>query len=183
MRMQLALTGYEITDMIETLTAFLALCVGAGALVVLAAMVLRWQAVLDAVVELRTTITLCVAGGAMAGSLYFSEVANYIPCRLCWFQRIAMYPLAIIGLVAFIRRDRNARFYAIPIAAIGSWISMWHYLIEWRPALDSGACAASGPACSDIWFRSFGFVTLAFMALMGFLAILVVNLIPERSSQ
>ena len=36
----------------------------------------------------------------MAGSLYFSEVANYVPCRLCWFQRIAMYPLAVILLIA-----------------------------------------------------------------------------------
>ena len=115
----------------------------------------------------------------MLGSLYFSEVANYIPCRFCWFQRIAMYPIALIGLVAFIRRDAGARFYVLPMAAIGACISGWHYLIEWRPGLDTGSCSATGPSCTDIWFRSFGFLTLAGMALIGFLALIVVNAIPE----
>ena len=115
----------------------------------------------------------------MLGSLYFSEVANYIPCRFCWFQRIAMYPIALIGLVAFIRRDAGARFYVLPMAAIGACISGWHYLIEWRPALDTGSCSATGPSCTDIWFRSFGFLTLAGMALIGFLALIVVNAIPD----
>ena len=115
----------------------------------------------------------------MLGSLYFSEVANYIPCRFCWFQRVAMYPIALIGFVAFIRRDAGARFYVLPMAAIGACISGWHYLIEWRPSLDTGSCLATGPSCTDIWFRSFGFLTLAGMALIGFLALIVVNAIPE----
>jgi len=108
----------------------------------------------------------------MVGSLYFSEVADFTPCRLCWFQRIAMYPLSVILLVAAIRRDRDVRWYVGPLAAIGALVSTYHYLIEWKPSLEGGACGV-GPSCADIWFRELGFVTLAFMALCGFVAILV----------
>jgi len=174
-----ALTKYEITDMVEILSATLAVIVGVATLVIAVSWITGQERVLVAVREFRSTITLCVAGGAMLGSLYFSEVANYIPCRFCWFQRIAMYPIALIGLVAFIRRDAGARFFVLPMAAIGACISGWHYLIEWRPGLDTGSCSATGPSCTDIWFRSFGFLTLAGMALIGFLALIVVNAIPE----
>jgi Disulfide bond formation protein DsbB len=107
-------------------------------------------------------IAFLVAGVATAGSLYFSEVANFAPCQLCWYQRIAMYPLALI---------RSVRWYAGPLAAGGGLISAYHYLIEWRPSLEGGACGL-GPPCAVPWFRELGFVTLAFMALCGFVAIL-----------
>ena len=174
----LALDGYAITDAMETFTATLAIVVAIATVAVLVMWATGRREVLARVAQYRSAVTLVLAGGAMAGSLYFSEVANYIPCRLCWFQRIAMYPLAVIGFIGLIRRDPGARWYALPIAAVGACVSAWHYLIEWRPGLDSGACSASGPACSDIWFRSYGFVTLAFMALVGFVAVVVVSLIP-----
>ena len=125
-----------------------------------------------AVDEAALWIAFLVAATSMGGSLYFSEVANYEPCRLCWFQRIAMYPLAVVLLVAAIRHDRAVRWYAGPVAAIGALVSTYHYLVEWHPGLDGGACGV-GPACSIVWFRELGFVTLAFMALCGFVAILV----------
>ena len=88
-----------------------------------------------------------------SGSLYFSEVAHFVPCRLCWFQRIAMYPLAVILLVAAIRRDRAVRWYAGPLAAIGAARLGVPHLIEWRPELEGGACELFGPSCTDIWFQ------------------------------
>jgi len=124
-----------------------------------------------------------VALGATVGSLYFSEVANYLPCTLCWYQRIAMYPLAVITVIAAIRNDRRVIWYAVPIAAIGAVIAGYHYLIEWRPSLDGGVCSAAGPSCTDIWFREFGFVTLAFMALAGFIAIITFVSVAARAPQ
>jgi len=112
---------------------------------------------------------------SMFGSLYFSEVADYIPCRLCWFQRIAMYPIALVALIALVRRDRGARWYLVPMAVIGAAISTYHYLIERGVLSDSEACALVGPSCADVWFEEFGFVTLAFMALAGFVAVIVLN--------
>lgn len=172
----------------QTLTSVLAIVTAAGAVAIalsrLLAPVWPLAALLGArVVSWRQPLTLVVAGGATLGSLYFSEVANYIPCRLCWFQRIAMYPIALIALVALIRRDAGARWYMVPLAAIGGSISIYHYLIEWNPSLEGGSCTLFGPACADIWFREFGFVTLAFMALAGFLFIVVVNTVSFPSSK
>lgn len=174
-----AVDGYAITDLIETVSAVLAIIVAIGTVAVAGLWIAGRRDLLAPVLEMRATLTLLVAAGATAGSLYFSEVANYVPCRLCWFQRIAMYPLVVIGLVGMLRRDRGARWYALPIAAIGAVISAWHYTIEWRPSLEGGTCSATGPSCADIWFRSFGFATLAFMALVAFVAIIVINALPE----
>jgi disulfide bond formation protein DsbB len=121
-----------------------------------------------------------VAVAATVGSLYFSEVANFNPCRFCWFQRIAMYPLAVILLVGALRKDPGVRWYAVPLAAIGAAISAWHSLIEWRPALDSGECEFQGPSCTFVWFREFG-LSLANMALIGFLTILILLLVRVRA--
>jgi len=166
----------------QSVTAGLAIVVGFGAIALLVARLLTpvvpSAGVLGArIVAWRAPLTLLVAAVATAGSLYFSEVAHYIPCRLCWFQRVAMYPITVIALVGLIRRDRGTRWYLLPLAAIGLVISGYHYLIEWKPSLDTGSCALFGPSCTDIWFRSFGFVTLAFMALCGFAFIIVVNTI------
>jgi disulfide bond formation protein DsbB len=165
--------------------SFLALAAIAGAAVVLVARVSgRRDGLLGEIVRLADDAGLwlaaTIAATSMAGSLYFSEVANYVPCQLCWFQRIAMYPLAVILVIAAIRRDRSVRWYAGPLAAIGAVVSTYHYLIEWRPSLEGGACGV-GPSCADIWFRELGFVTLAFMALCGFLAILVYVVPTPRS--
>jgi disulfide bond formation protein DsbB len=132
--------------------------------------------------EAGTWLAFVVAVTATAGSLYFSEVAHFAPCRLCWFQRIAMYPLSVILLVGALRRDAGVRWYAVPIAAIGALIAAYHTLIEWRPSLDSGACELTGPSCTYVWFREFGFLSLATMALVGFLTILTLLLVrfPAR---
>lgn len=127
-------------------------------------------------------LAFLVAAGATVGSLYFSEVADFVPCRLCWFQRIAMYPLSVILLVGTLRKDAGVKWYAVPLATIGAAISAWHTLIEWRPTLDNGECELTGPSCTYVWFREFGFLSLATMALVGFLTILILLLvrIPAR---
>lgn len=179
-----------VVDTMQVVTSLCAIAAAGGAVLLVVARLLasRW-ALADrwgrAVSHAAPVLTLVVAGGAMLGSLYFSEVADYIPCRYCWFQRIAMYPIALVALVALIRRDRGARWYMVPMAVIGAAISTWHYLIEWNPTWEGDACGLFGPACSDLWFRTFGFVSLAFMALCGFVAIIVFNTVtfpPKASS-
>jgi disulfide bond formation protein DsbB len=116
------------------------------------------------------------------GSLYFSEVANFEPCKLCWFQRIFMYPLAIILGIAALRRDRGIRWYALPLAGVGICLSAYHYLIERFPDLDAVSCSAATP-CTFVWFEKFGFVTLPFMALSGFALILTLLTLPTPRAQ
>ena len=176
-----------VVETMQVITTLCAIAAGVGAVLLIVARLLaghwslaaRWGA---AVASARPVLTLVVAAGSMLGSLYFSERAHYIPCRLCWFQRIAMYPIALVALVALIRRDRGARWYIVPMATIGALISTWHYLVEWHPTWEGTSCSLFGPACSDIWFRTWGFSTLAFMALCGFVSIIVFNTVTFPGS-
>ncbi len=177
-----------MVDAMELLTSVAALVAGAGAIALVVARLLAPRTPVVAgwgarAVAARTHWTAAVAGVSTLGSLYFSEVADYVPCRLCWYQRIAMYPIAVVAVVALIRRDGNARFYVAPMALVGAGISGYHYLIERGVLRDTESCGLFGPACADVWFEEFGFVTLAFMALAGFVAILVVNLVPFPASK
>ena len=113
-----------------------------------------------------------VALSATLGSLYLSEIVHLIPCKLCWYQRIAMYPIALIALLAGWRKDASARLYIVSLAVIGTGISLWHRAMQQWPSLDSGACAAVGPPCSAPYIKEFGFVTIPYMALSAFLLIL-----------
>lgn len=121
-----------------------------------------------------TTLWLAgfVALAAMLGSLYLSEIVHLIPCRYCWFQRIAMYPLVVILVMAAYRKDSMARLYAATIATMGLAIAAYHRFIQAFPDLDSGSCAASGPACSAPLIHKFGFVTIPYMSLSAFALIL-----------
>jgi disulfide bond formation protein DsbB len=169
-------------EAMQLLTSLLALVALGGALGVVVLRLLAGsssgaRAALDAVGDAALWLAFAVAAAATAGSLYFSEVADFAPCRLCWFQRIAMYPLSVILFVAAVRNDRQVRWYVVPLAVIGAAISTYHYLIEWKPELEGGACSV-GPPCSVPWFRELGIVSLAFMAWCGFVAILVLVLVP-----
>ncbi len=112
-----------------------------------------------------------VAALATLGSLFFSEIAHFEPCRLCWYQRIFMYPLVVILGIAAWRRDGTVFRYAAPLAVIGAVIATYHYALEWLPWLDTGTCSATVP-CTVIWFRELGFITLPYLALSAFLLIL-----------
>jgi disulfide bond formation protein DsbB len=125
---------------------------------------------LDDLAPVALTLAAIVAATSMVGSLYFSEVAHFVPCKLCWYQRIAMYPLAPMLGIAAVRQDLGIRLYAWVLAGIGALISTYHYIIEWMPDLEVTACAADVP-CTAVYVREFGFVSIAFMALCGFLAI------------
>ena len=170
----------------QTLTSVLAIVAGAGAVLIVLARLLAPHVSVAAelgrsVVAQRAPLTFAVAAVATLGSLYFSESANYVPCRLCRVQRIAMYPIAVVALVALIRLDLAAKWYFLPMAVIGAAISTYHYLIEWGVLADSENCALFGPSCSAVWYREFGFVTMAFAALAGIVAIIVLNTVSFDS--
>ena len=113
-----------------------------------------------------------VALVATIGSLVYSEVIHFPPCRLCWFQRIAMYPMAIVLLVGAIRREFQVKYYALPLALIGLGISVYHYMLQRFPTLENGACDPSNP-CSAVFVDIFGFISIPFMAGAGFMVIAV----------
>lgn len=125
-------------------------------------------------------IAFLVSATSMGGSLYFSEIANYEPCRLCWYQRICMYPIAIMLLVALIRRKHDVVPYVLTLGSLGAAVSTYHYLVEWYPTLESNVCSLDVP-CTTVWFREFGFISLPQMALTGFITVFTVLVAPRMA--
>jgi disulfide bond formation protein DsbB len=168
---------------VDTVSLFLALLAVVAQAAVLAAIVLavgsrvseriaRFRsAVTDAVAPQALWFAFAVAAVCTAGSLYFSEVANFPPCRLCWYQRICMYPLVPLLGIAALRRDAGIRIYGATLAAIGAVISTYHILVERFPSLESDVCDPTNP-CSLIWVERLGYLTIPTMALSGFALVL-----------
>lgn len=126
-------------------------------------------------------LALLVAAVSMAGSLYLSEVAGFIPCNLCWYQRIAMYPQVLLLAIAWYRRDEGIRTYVLPMAVIGACISIFHVLVERFPWIEGsgGVCDPANP-CTIKWIEELGFITIPTMALSAFvlIALLMTHLSP-----
>lgn len=116
-------------------------------------------------------LALVVAAVTTLGSLYYSEIVGYIPCDLCWYQRVLMYPLAVILAVGVIRRDRSVLWYAAPFVVLGAPLALYHWLVERVPSLAEGSSCAVFVPCSVPYFEELGYVTLAFMDLSAFLLI------------
>lgn len=149
---------------------------------------------LDALHRVQLQLAAIVAVTATAGSLWFSEVEEWLPCKFCWLQRVFMFSSAVILTVAALRRDRGIKWYAGPLATIGILLSSWQLLLEHGVVQDSKQCAATVPCAvpnlisfgsrDDItlgptsWFS----VTLAVMAFSAFAAILALLFIPEPLS-
>lgn len=138
------------------------------------------DAALAAVGPQALALAFAIAAVSMAGSLYFSEVANFTPCRLCWYQRICMYPLVpLLGIAAW-RRDLAIRPYGIVLALSGLAISSYHVLLERVPSLESSSvCEVSNP-CTLIWVERLGYLTIPAMALSGFAGIALLLLIARE---
>jgi disulfide bond formation protein DsbB len=172
----------------ETGTLFLALLAVAAELTVLGVAVVAIVS-RPALERLRTLLgpqalqlAFVVALVSTVGSLWLSEGAHFVPCRLCWYQRIAMYPLTVILGVAALRRDRDVRVYVLPVVAIGATISIWHMLIERFPSLEKAtACDPANP-CSLIWVERFGYLTIPTMALSAFALIATLLLLAPRET-
>ena len=148
------------------------------ALIAIALAAVRSRRARRLLAEIRETVAgteVWAASGialiATAGSLFFSEHSHFIPCRLCWFQRIGMYPLAVLLLIASLRRDiRGAALYGLPLAAFGAAVAIYHIYIEYHPEAESPGCRIGAP-CSTKWIEKLGYITLPVLALTAFAAI------------
>jgi disulfide bond formation protein DsbB len=112
---------------------------------------------------------------ATAGSLFFSEVLKYIPCELCWYQRILMYPLVILLGIATVRKDYKQSLYALVLSVIGGCISLYHYLIQKVPALHQLGDSCGIIPCSTDYINWLGFITIPFLALTAFCLIAIIQ--------
>lgn len=115
---------------------------------------------------------------AMLGSLYFSEIANFPPCVLCWYQRIAMYPLVVILGFSIYKKSRDILLPALVLLPIGWAIGLYHNLLYYKILPEAAAPCIAGVSCTTKYIEWFGFVTiplLSFVAFTGIIALLIVH--------
>ena len=111
---------------------------------------------------------------ALLGSLYFSEIRGFIPCELCWYQRILMYPIPILLLVGIFNEDWFLPKYILPLSITGLGVSTYHFLLQ-NQVFGTTACSA-GVSCATRYINVFGFITIPLLALVAFLFITVLML-------
>lgn len=123
-----------------------------------------------------------LALASTAGSLFLSEVMDYVPCVLCWYQRIPMYALAVILGIALRAQDAAVLRYAQPLALLGLLLAAFHCLLYLGFIPKGIQPCGQGASCADVKLELWGFVTIPLMSLMAFAAIAVVLLLVKKES-
>ncbi|TFB21734.1 disulfide bond formation protein B [Filobacillus milosensis] len=122
-----------------------------------------------------------VAFIATLGSLYFSEIRGYVPCEMCWYQRIFMYPMVIVLLIGVVIKDVKVAYYSTALSFIGLLVSGYHFSIQKLEALQDSAPTCGQVSCTGSYINWFGFVTIPLLAGTAFLMILITSIIIWKS--
>jgi disulfide bond formation protein DsbB len=117
-----------------------------------------------------------IAAVSTLGSLFFSEVMELIPCVLCWYQRIFLFPLAIILLIGLFPLDKKVVNYALPLAIIGLLFTVYHCLLFFGVIPENLQPCSQGVSCTDDNMELFGFLPIPLLGLIAFLMIIILLL-------
>ncbi len=128
-------------------------------------------------------IALMQAIISMLGSLYYSEVRGYIPCQLCWYQRILIYPIVVIIIVGLIRNDKKLYHYVLPLGIIGWLIAFYHVLLQNGIVSETSITCDITASCGSKYVNYFGFMSIPVMALIAFSVIIASMLVMKKSAQ
>ena len=119
---------------------------------------------------------------AMLGSLFFSEVMMFPPCIMCWYQRICMYPLVIIFLVALFPLDTHVIKYARPFVYIGLFFAIYQNLLYYKILPEAVQPCSQGVSCTSDYINWFGFLTIQMLSLIAFSIILLLLTLFKRKA-
>jgi len=124
-------------------------------------------------------ILACIS---MMGSLFFSEVMEFPPCVLCWYQRIAMYPLVLIFLVGAYQPTKYTISFSLPLVTIGWIMALYHNLLHFEIIPESASPCLEGVSCSTVFIDWFGFVTIPMLSFVSFSLLFSMLIILYRRS-
>lgn len=143
-----------------------------------------WKNLSILISEKSTLLAFIVAFISMSGSLYFSEVALYEPCKLCWFQRIFMYPQVFILGAALYYKIKDIWKVELPLIVVGLIISGYHYYLQLNPD-QLAPCGTVGfsVSCSERFATHFGYITIPWMSFSAFVMVFVLMLTAKYSSK
>jgi disulfide bond formation protein DsbB len=125
-------------------------------------------------------LAFLVASIATLGSLFFSEIMEFIPCTMCWYQRIFMYPLVLIFLVNLLYPDEKVFKYSISLVLVGLFFSIYHNLLMWGIIPETIVPCKQGVPCSTKYFNYFGFINIPFLSLVSYSSILVLLILWQN---
>lgn len=114
---------------------------------------------------------------ATFGSLYYSEVKGFIPCTLCWYQRIFMYPILLIAGIGLFQKNEKIALTTGIFAMIGGTLSIYHYGIQKLSFLQASAPSCGTVSCTGAYVNYFGFITIPFLAFTAFLLIAITSIL------
>jgi len=121
-----------------------------------------------------------IALASTLGALFLGEVMGRIPCVLCWYQRIAMFPLAIILAMGLLPMDPRSARYAMPLA-VGGWaVALYHCLLYWGVVPKDLVPCGQGASCTDAQLALVGFLSIPLLSLAAFSSIVVLLFIVLR---
>jgi|SRR3989344_9507902 len=146
----------------------------------IAIILLKKDKVLDFIKKHSVLFSFIVAVIAVSGSLFYSEVAKFTPCKLCWFQRIFMYPEVILLGVALIKKSKDTAAFIIGLAVPGAIIAAYNYLLQ-LGVVPELSCSTVGysVSCAQRFVMNFGYITIPMMALSAFTLIILLQLIQK----
>ncbi|MBW2694811.1 MAG: disulfide bond formation protein B [Deltaproteobacteria bacterium] len=119
---------------------------------------------------------------ASLGSLFFSEVMELPPCSLCWYQRVFMFPLALVLFMGLFPFDPKVVRYALPLSVAGTLAALYHMLLQAGIIPESAAPCSQAVSCADVDLLAFGFVSIPMLSLFAFGAVTALLIIVLRSS-
>ncbi|SDM38702.1 disulfide bond formation protein DsbB [Halogranum gelatinilyticum] len=129
--------------------------------------------------RLVLAVSTFVASVATAGSLYFSLGLGLVPCELCWYQRILMYPLVVVLGVATL--DGNSRVWrtGLPLSLLGMGIAAYHSYLQINPSIGA-TCGVGGGCASILYPMAGGLLTIPRLSLVGFVLVTACLLVLWR---
>lgn len=122
-----------------------------------------------------------VGFGAVLSSLFYSEIAGYTPCVLCWWQRIFIYPLAVMFMYALPGRHESIYTYARPLAWLGLLFSIYQNYLTWGGS-SLGVCDKEG-LCTRLYVNEWGFMTIPLMAFAALLFLLTLSYVARARTK
>lgn len=131
-----------------------------------------------------TILFVCwlIASVSMLGSLFFSEILDYPPCALCWYQRICLFPLVVIFLAGLFPYNSAVVRFSLPLTVIGWGISVYHNLLYIGVIPKSITPCDETLSCTDVQLDLFGFITIPFLSFLAYSMLIALLIILHRRS-
>ena len=128
----------------------------------------------------NVAVVLVISASAMIGSLTLSEILGFLPCQLCWYQRISMYPIAVISFIALLTND-TIKKYVLTLSVVGVLVSIYHILLQMFPTILE--CNDETAKCSAVQFAQYGYITIPVMSFTAFLLVILVSLFTNSKKK